>query len=171
MSSSHPKLVPNKWRAVVNPWVRDHELAHALILRSSILWSYSHVEQKLTDLVIRCSSEAEYRDIAEKPPFSSSARVKYLRKVLAAPGPLHRFQSFGTAILDRYDASRTVRNRMAHADMEVLQNWGIVFDEIVIDGGEISHRRERYWEGRLEDEAVKAARFSKAVQKIHYALF
>lgn len=170
MQSPKKQLVPNQWRAVINPWLEDDELARALILRSAILWSYSHVEQKVTDIVVRCSHEADYREVSEKPPFSSAARVKYLRKVLAIPGPLFRFKRLGLAILDRYDASREIRNRMAHADMEVYKDWGIVFDEIIIDGGQISHRRSRYWAGRLEAEAEKAARFSKAVQRVHYAM-
>lgn len=164
-------LVPNEWRAVINPWVQDRDLARVLILRAAILWSYSHIEQKLTDLVVRCSQTPEYRDLREKPPFSSAARIAYLRKVLATDGPLSKYERLGTAILDRYDESRPIRNRMAHADMQVLPNWAVTFDEIVIDGGEITHRRTNYWPGHLERLAAEAARFSHAVQRIHYTLF
>ena len=170
MAGRIPELVPDDWRAVINPWVRDAELARALILRSAILWSYSHVEQKLTDIVVRCSHEAAYRDVAAKPPSTSAKRVKFLRAVLSIPGPLYPFRSLGVSILNRYDASRPIRNRMAHADMEVYSDWGVVFDEIVVSGSEISHHRSRYWPGRLEAEARRAARFSKAVQRVHYAM-
>lgn len=172
MADRIPHLVPNEWRAVINPWVDDAELARALILRSAILWSYSHVEQRLTDIVVRCSHEAAYRDVAEKPPSTSSKRVKFLRAVLRIPGPLYPFRSLGIAILDRYDASRPIRNRMAHADMEVYSDWGgkrVVFDEIVVNGA-ISHQRSPYSPQRLEAEALRAARFSKAVQRVHYAM-
>lgn len=169
--SKSGQLVPEEWRAVINPWVQDGDLARVLILRSAILWSYSHIEQRLTDLAIRCSHSPEYRDIREKPPFSSGARITYLRKVLETEGPLSPYASLGRAILDRYERSRVIRNRMAHADMEVLPQWAIVFNEIVIDGAEITLRRTNYWPGQLEREAVKAARFSQAVQRIHYAMF
>ncbi|MBA4804712.1 MAG: hypothetical protein H2038_08695 [Brevundimonas sp.] len=164
-------MVPYEWRAVINPWVQDADLARVLILRSSILWSYSHVEQKLTDVAIRCSMVPEYRDLRETPPFSSAARISYLRKVLATDGPLSRFQRLGTAILDRYEASRAIRNRMAHSDMKVLPRGPTTFDEIVIDGGRITHRISNYWPGQLEAVAVRAARFSRAVQHIHYVMF
>lgn len=173
MEGRIPEQVPREWRAVINPWVRDEELARALILRSAILWSYSHVEQKLTDIVVRCSHEAAYRDVAANPPSTSAKRVKFLRKVLSIPGPLYPFRNLGIAILDRYDLSRPIRNRMAHADMEVYADWGgreVVFDEIVISDGKISHHRSRYPPARLEAEALRAARFSKAVQRIHYAM-
>ena len=171
MGSKPQKLVPNEWRAVINPWVQDADLARVLILRGAILWSYSHIEQKLTDVVIRCSHSPQYRDLREKPPFNSGARVAYLRKVLETDGPLSKYAPLGNAILDRYEASRTIRNRMAHADMEALPNWAITFDEIVIDGGRITHHRTNYWPGQLERLAVKAARFSHAVQRIHYIMF
>jgi hypothetical protein len=170
--TDEPKwLVPREWRAVINPWVRDNDLARALVLRGSILWSYSHIEQKLTDVAIRCSHSPEYRDLREKPPFSSGQRIAYLRSVLETDGPLSRFEALGTAILDRYEASRAVRNRMAHADMEALPDWAITFEELVVDGREITYRRKPYWPGELEEVAVRAARFSRAVQRIHYAMF
>lgn len=173
MAGRISELVPDEWRAVINPWVRDEELARALILRSAILWSYSHVEQKLTDIVVRCSHEAAYRDVSANPPSTSAKRVKFLRAVLSIHGPLYPFRNLGVAILDRYDSSRPIRNRMAHADMEVYSDWGgkeVVFDEIVVSGGEICHHRSRYSPGRLEAEARRAARFSKAVQRVHYAM-
>lgn len=169
--SKSGQLVPNEWRAVINPWVQDGDLARVLILRAAILWSYSHIEQKLTDVAIRCSNSPEYRDIREKPPFSSGARITYLRRVLETDGPLSRYAKLGTAILNRYEKSRVIRNRMAHADMEVLPQWAIVFNEIVIDGGEITIHRTNYWPGQLELLALKAARFSHAVQRVHYGMF
>ena len=60
---------------------------------------------------------------------------------------------------------------MAHADMTVRPQWAVVFNEIVIDGGVITSHRTNYWPGELELLAVKAARFSQAVQRLHYALF
>lgn len=164
-------LVPLEWRAVRNPWLQDRELAKALILRAAILWSYSHIEQKLTDFMVRCASMPAYRGLAEKPPFRMKGRVSYLRRVFDAEGPFSQKKSIGIAILDRYDAGRDIRNQMAHADIEVYPEWGTVLDEILIDGTSIHHGRERYWGGRLEQEAKRASRFSKAVQRIHYSLF
>ena len=165
-----PRLVPDRWRAVTNPWTPDADLARDLILRAAILWSYSHAEQKLTDFAIRCSRIPQYRDIAEKPPFTSSARIKFLRKVMDTPGPYFERRALGISVLDRYDAGRPIRNRMAHADMSVLN--GITrFDEIVISGGRIRHVETAYYAGDLEKVAVKAARFSKAIQRFHYRLF
>lgn len=34
----------------------------------------------------------------------------------------------------------------------------------------LGNSMSRYWKGRLGAEAVKAARFSKAIQRIHYAM-
>lgn len=170
LSPLKPNLVPKEWRAVISPWTPDSELARVLMLRAAILWSYSHVEQKLTYLAIRCSHEPEYRNLAEKPPFTPASRIKFLRRVLDTQGPLSARRSLGLAILDRFDQGRDIRNQMAHADMSVLP--GIArFDEIVISNGEIVHRDTPYYAGQLERIAIKAARFSKAIQRIHYKLF
>lgn len=169
--------VPEEWRAVINPWTQDDALARVLILRSAILWSFGHIEQRLTDMAIRCSRMDDYDGIRDKPPFTGSGRVKYLRRVLAQPGPYERYRSLGTAILDRYDATRVLRNRMAHADMQVLGplpgggDYPVWFEEIVVDGDGITFHRTDYWAGQLEREAVKASRFSKAIQRLHYRLF
>lgn len=163
------KLVPDEWRAVINPWTRDEHLARVLILRSAILWSYSHVEQRLADIMIRCSHCEAYQHVAETPPFTQSRRVRFLRDVLALPGPLADWRSIGVAILDRYEAGRAIRNRMAHAHMSVLPHF-VRFDEIVLHNGVITQHITRYLDGQLEKEAAKAARFSRAVQRLHYRL-
>lgn len=171
LTSKPGQLVPYEWRATVNPWARDDELARALILRSAILSCYSHIEQKLTDIVVRCSARDEYRDIQDRAPFTSGARFKYLRKVVATDGPLTPFAGIVEAVLKRYEAGRVIRNRMAHADLEVLQNWGVIFDEIVVVGNEITHHRTRYVGGELEALAIRASVFSRACQRLHYKAF
>ncbi|WP_433934363.1 hypothetical protein [Brevundimonas diminuta] len=170
MSSLKPHLVPDEWRAIINPWTPDADLARVLILRAAILWSYSHVEQKLTDIAIRCSRIPEYRDISEKPPFTPASRIKFLRKVMDTPGPFTPIRRLGLAVLDRFDDGRAVRNRMAHADMSII-GYPIRFEEIVISGDEITRHDTPYYRGDLEQIAVKAARFSKAVQRLHYKAF
>lgn len=172
MRKSKPgQLVPYEWRATVNPWTRDDELAKAMILRSAILSCYSHAEQKITDLVMRCSARDEYRELQDKAPFTSGGRFKYLRKVLATDGPLTPFKGVVEGVLARYERGRDFRNLLAHADMEVLQYWGVTFDEIIVEGNEITHRRPRFTFEDLEALAVRASSFSRACQRLHYAGF
>ncbi len=166
-----PKLVPAPWRATINPWTPDADLARVLILRGAILWSYSHIERRLMEFAIRCSQAPEYRDVSDKAPFRRAARIGYLRKVLESDGPLKRYRSLGTAILDRYEASSEIRNRMAHADIDLVAFDMVRFIEIVMEGQDISERWFNFYPGDLEREAIKAARFSKAVQRLNYAAF
>lgn len=166
------ELVPKSWRAEVNPWTRDDELARALILRGAILWSYSHVERLMMDFIIRCARMPEYYDIADSPPFRRAKRISYIRKVLKADGPLRRYERLGTAVLNRYEASAEIRNQMAHADHAFLGVGLLKLRDFALDGTKVI--RDRVWNyhsGHLEREAVKAARFSKACQRLHYRMF
>lgn len=164
-------MVPKEWRAVQNPWLRDDDLARVLVLRGTILWSYSHVERRILDLAVRCSRTPEYRDIADKAPFRRNARISYVRKVLATDGPLSRYKRLGEAILDRYEQSAEVRNQMAHADIDFLGHGLTRFTELTVDGNTIADRTLNFFPGDLERHAVKAARLSKVVQRLHYAAF
>lgn len=109
--------------------------------------------------------------MSEKAPFRRVARIGYLRKVMEANGPLKRYATLGTAILDRYEGSAELRNRMAHADIDLVAVEMVRFIEIVMDGQEITERWFNYYPGDLEREAIKAARFSKAIQRLYYAAF
>lgn len=165
-------LVPKEWRAEVNPWTRDDELARALILRGAILWSYSHIERRMMDFIIRCAQMPEYHDIAENPPFRRAKRIGYIREVLKGDGPFRRYERLGAAILKRYEASAEIRNRMAHADHDFLGAGLLRLRDFALDGTKVI--RDRWWNyypGHLEREAVKAARFSKAIQRLHYRTF
>lgn len=169
MNIFKPSLVPEEWRATKSGWAPDGELARVLILRGAILWSYSHVEQRLTELAIECSSVAEYRLIADRFPFHPSKRSAYLRRVFETTGPLSGFRPLGIAVLDRFDGSRDIRNQMAHADMEVMQ--GLVrFTERMGHEGEVLYRSSPYHPGELERLAIKAARFSQAVQRLRQSM-
>lgn len=161
-------MVPKEWRAVRNPWLRDDELARVLVLRGVILWSYSHIERRLMEFAIMCSNTPEYRDVSEKAPFRRVARIAYLRRVLEQDGPLKRVSRLGTAILDRYEDSAEIRNRMAHADIDMVAPEFTRFIEIAMDDQDITERWFNYYPGDLERQAIKAARFSKAVQRLHY---
>ncbi|WP_447909944.1 hypothetical protein [Brevundimonas bullata] len=171
MSPLKPNQVPKEWRAIISPWTPDLELARVLMLRAAILWSYSHIERRLMEFAIRCSSTPEYRDVSEKAPFRRAARIAYLRKVLELDGPLKPVAGLGSAILDRYEESAEIRNRMAHADIDLVAPDMVRFIEIAMEGQDITERRFNYYPGDLERQAIKAARFSKAVQRLHYKTF
>lgn len=171
MSPLKPNRVPKEWRAINSRWMPDQELARVLTLRAAILWSYSHIERRLMEFAILCSSTPEYRDVSEKAPFRRAARISYLRKVLELDGPLKRVAGLGGAILDRYEESAEIRNRMAHADIDLVAPDVVRFIEIAMEGQDITERRINYYPGDLERHAIKAARFSKALQRLHYRAF
>lgn len=163
-------LVPKSWRAHVNPWVRDSEIADLLILRGAILWSYAHIEQVITEISIHATYQTPYRGLREKPPFSMAQRLAHLRTVLNEDGPLSKYRRYGLAMIARYEASREIRNQMAHSDMYVTSVSGREFREIIIADGEIVSRRMHYWPGQLERVAEGAARFSHRCQRVLVAL-
>lgn len=172
MAHGQNLTVQQAWRAVRHPWLRDEDLTRVLILLGAILWSYSHVERRLLDVALRCSQAPEYRDIDERAPFRRKARISYLRKVIEAEGPLSRFRALGEAILKRYEAGAEIRNQMAHADIDFLGLGITRFTELTVDDDRtLTHRVFNFSPGQLELEATKAARLSRAVQRLHYRAF
>ncbi|WP_332655688.1 hypothetical protein [Brevundimonas sp.] len=168
--SDRKLLVPHEWRAHVNPWVKDDELADLLILRGAIVWSYAHIEQVITEITIRATYLDAYRGLRSQPPFSMSARLTHLRKILNMDGPLARYRRYGLAMIVRYERAREVRNQMAHSDMFPISLSGREFREIVIADGTITSKRAPYWPGELERVAESAARFSQRCQAVLYGL-
>ena len=131
------------------------------------------MERRLLDFAVRCSREDEYRDITDKCPFLRKARISYIRKVLDSDGPLAPFKGLGEAILKRYETGAEIRNQMAHADIDFLGLGLTRFYELTPDGGgkTVTERTFNFEPGKLERQAVKAARLSKAVQRLHYKMF
>lgn len=163
-------LVPQEWRAHVNPWINDEELADLLILRGAILWSYAHIEQVITEITIRATYLDAYRGLRSKPPFSMSARLAHLRAILNMDGPLAKYRRYGLAMIVRYEGAREIRNQMAHSDTYLISVSGREFREIVIADGTITSKRRAYWPGELERVAESAARFSHRCQAMLYGL-
>ncbi|WP_438851237.1 hypothetical protein [Brevundimonas nasdae] len=125
------------------------------------------------DFAMRCAREDEYRDIALKAPFRRKTRIAYIREVLNAEGPLTPFRRLGEAILKRYEDGAEIRNQMAHADIDFLGVGLTRFYELTPDGGgkTVTERTFNFEPGKLERQAVEAARLSKAVQRLHYKMF
>lgn len=163
-------IVPHEWRAHVDPWVKDDDIADLLILRGAIIWSYAHIEQVVTEIAIRVTYLDPYRGLRSAPPFSMKARLSHLRAVLEVDGPLNKYRRLGLAMLERYDSARDVRNTMVHADMVPVSVSGREFREIVIADGEITSKRHPFFEGELERIAEGAARFSRRCQKVLHGI-
>jgi hypothetical protein len=132
----------------------------ALMLRGSILWSYSHIEQCIKELVFQTSYCEDYKEISDKPPRQNSERLRHLKNVLEEDGPLLPYCSKIKSILKAYETGQTIRNRMAHAHMLTAGNW-LKFVEIVPEGEHWVERTTPYYNGDLLNQAREAARLSQ----------
>jgi len=158
-----------KLMAVISPWEPSDRVAEAYMLRGAILASFAHIEQCLSELAIRASYAPEYDSIAsdhDSLPFTMSKRVRFLKRIAGTAGPLGPYSSLLQSVLKRWEKTKDLRDQMAHAHMSVLPNAPVRFSGIKPDGGEIHMVWSNYFSPALTNAALRAARFSRACQRI-----
>lgn len=158
------KIDPD-WRAEINPWTPHDELLRVLALRGAIVWSFAHIEQKMSEVLIRSSYPDDYAGRRPAAPFKMSSRFTYLREVLQLAGPLAPYRGPGLLLLDRIEAIWPMRNMMAHADMDVGSIGPVRFRQIEM-GHALNRRWTPFYPGELEALATKVGRLSRLCQKL-----
>lgn len=158
-----------KWLALAvetNPWTPPDDLRTALLFRGAIVSAWAALDTTLAELALRASNSEAYNFIEAKYPYKPATKVKYLKRVLASPGPLQKYAKLGNLLLDRYENAVDLRNQMAHAHMRVLGRWGATFtDYNLVADGVVTKRTHRYTLEQLEIFARKATRLSRLTQR------
>ncbi len=148
-----------------NPWTPQEAMEKALLYRGSIVAAWGNIETWLSELAVRASHADAYRGLKESFPYKIESRIGFLEQVLRLPGPLQPYASLGLLILVRVRNSAELRNRMAHARMRVLPNWGVTFEELVGQKDRVIVRQHRYSPQQMEEFARRATRLSRFVQR------
>lgn len=100
-----------------NPEVPDAvkaEIDEGQRLRGWIANSYAQIEYLLGDLIFRCRAFSEYNLHTKTMPHDANSRVKKIRAILRACGPLDLFAESLTIILDRFEQGHETRNLLVH---------------------------------------------------------
>lgn len=148
----------------VNPWSRRGEIEAALLFRGSIVSAFGYIDTRLTELAIRTSVMPEYNGMREKLPFVFQRRVKYLREIFGMQ-PLIRYQPYARQFFERLERSYKLRNVVAHAQMQVLPDWGVTFTHFDWgDDNQLIKLTERFALPDLERLAWRFTRFSRLAQ-------
>lgn len=149
----------------INPWTPECEALRAMLYRGTIVSAWGFIETNLNETAIRCSHEPAYAGLLDKYPRILGKRLDYLRLVLSTAGPLSPYQSIGEGFLNRFAASAELRNRMAHAKMTLLPNWGVTFTEVRLINGRLYRNVVRHQPGELVGMARQATRLSRLCQR------
>lgn len=157
--------IDDSWKAQVNPWTPPEELLRVLALRGAVVWSFGHIEQKLTEVMIRSSYPDCYAGLRSSAPFVMKKRFAYLREVLDLPGPLSPYRSIGLLMIERIERVWPLRNMMAHADMDIGPMGPVRFQQIELANGLKTHWKP-FYAGQLEEVAAKAGRLSRLCQRL-----
>jgi hypothetical protein len=150
----------------VNPWAPEEDLREAIFWRGSIVGAWAYSETCLLEIAIRSSHADAYRGLRDHYPQKMHGRLKYLRKILTAPGPLLMYQAKGETLIDDFEAGTEIRNFMAHARMCVSDKRWIRFDCFNGAGPQAaSHRHEIYNIEIMEKFAATASGVSRRAQR------
>ena len=110
----------------VNPWVTKSEIEAAMLFRGAIVSAYGYIETSLGELCLRASRLEEYADLRQTFPFSTEKRVSFLRKAFST-GPLEPYKRTAHLFLDKFQNNDRLRNLVAHAKMQVMNESGATF--------------------------------------------
>ena len=82
--------------------------------RGWIVGCYAQIEFMMADTIIRSQRLPEYDHLAKTPVFNVTKRVKRFRELVNSPGPINQDAGSLLAVVDRWNASETVRHFLVH---------------------------------------------------------
>jgi len=68
-------------------------VSQATFLRGSIITSYAHIEFLLADICVKLWQKPEYQHLAGAFPYKTDSRIKAVRTLFDAEGPLKTYRS------------------------------------------------------------------------------
>lgn len=149
-----------------NPWTTKGDVEAALLFRGTIVSAHGYIETRLAELSFRCSKSDEYRELRDKYPYTLDNRLEYLRNVFSIE-PLHIHHAIAEKFFKQVESGRELRHLMAHARMQVLPDWGVVFHGFKQPKGEpMQYRQDRMLLSDLERAAWRASKLSRACQRL-----
>ncbi|WP_233610477.1 hypothetical protein, partial [Corallococcus sp. AB049A] len=117
-------------------------------------------------LAVRLSRMEEYSELRNSFPFVSKKRLAFLRQAFTLP-PLNSFEATALAFFTRFERSADLRHLVAHAQMQVLPDWGVTFhDYVVAEGNVLQKRSQRYLLKDFEVLARKSASLARLGQTL-----
>ncbi|HVJ00119.1 MAG TPA: hypothetical protein VM657_13745 [Sphingomonas sp.] len=121
----------------------------------------------MIEVAIRSSKHEAYVGHRDTFPSKLSNRVSYLLEIISLPGPLFCHRKLAVSVIERYMATKELRNMMAHGWMTVLPNWGATFHFYQAKSGtEITYKTRRFTEDEMRLLAERGTRFSRAVRHL-----
>lgn len=160
------------------PWLTDTDMERILLFRGTFVSAAAQVETILTELAVRASYHPNYVDAREHFPRRRDDRIKHLRKLCILPGPLAPRAKRLDAIVQFYEASQTMRDRLAHARMTARSDGGMIARafglteavrllEIAGGGDLVELRDNRMSINELRQLAERAALVSRATERYY----
>ena len=96
------------------------EIEEGQRLRGWIKNAYAQIEFLLGDFILRCNGLPEYSHLPSTLPHGAPDRVKRVRRILAATGPMQRFDQSLRPLLEEFERGQETRNLLAHGFCEYL---------------------------------------------------
>lgn len=98
----------------IKSWVKEFHY-----LRGSYLNSYSAAEFLLLDIISKVRPLIQYKSIVTSFPFSTSRRVKLIRRVLETEGPLIQYSESLKQLVNLLEDNDDIRHFLAHGFSKV----------------------------------------------------
>lgn len=86
----------------------------AAFLRGTIITSFAQVEFILADLAVKCERFPEYKALLRKFPYKLEERIKAVKNLLSAPGPLVKYRNEVEPLVQKILDYEELRHFLAH---------------------------------------------------------
>ena len=87
---------------------------HAARIRGEIITSFAQIEFVLADIVVKCASRAEYKNVVARFPYKVESRISAVTALVNAPGPLQKYKDEIVRVIDHLLSYSELRDFMAH---------------------------------------------------------
>lgn len=92
---------------------------HAVWLRGTIITNYAHIEFLLADICVKAWQKPKYQHLSTSFPYKTETRIKAVRELFDAEGPLKKHRSGVDPALDELLTFEELRHFIAHGLMIV----------------------------------------------------
>jgi hypothetical protein len=92
---------------------------HAVWLRGTVITNYAHIEFLLADICVKAWQQPQYRHLSTSFPYKTETRIKAVRELFDADGPLQKHRSGVDPALDELLNFEELRHFIAHGLMIV----------------------------------------------------
>ncbi|MBI3700588.1 MAG: hypothetical protein HY242_09130 [Afipia sp.] len=151
------------------------QVREAAALRGNIVGAFSHIEYLLADVCMRAWLRPEYRHLADSFPYKVESRIRSVRTLFSAEGPLKKYEATVDPLLDELLKFEELRHFMAHgwAQGDIKKNEITISYRlyIIAKGGSPTSETKTFSLRELQEIADDLNKYSANILGLFYRIY